>query len=65
MKELFKPRDLQYNVRNKNTLDIAKVRTTSYDIETVQYIGQKLWQMLLDFPMLVFQKRIKILHNQV
>ena len=27
--EPFKPRDLQYNLRNKNTLDKPKVRTTS------------------------------------
>ena len=46
MRELFKPRDLQYNSRNKNFFDIPKVRTTSYDIETVQFIGRKLWQML-------------------
>ena len=46
-KELFKPRDLQYNLRNKNTLAIPKVVTTSYNIETVQFIGQKLWQILL------------------
>ena len=42
MKELFKPRDLQYNLRNKHTIDIPKVMTTSYGIEAVQYIGQKL-----------------------
>ena len=46
MRELFKPRDLRYNLRNKNTLDIPKVRTTSYGIETVQFINRKLWQML-------------------
>ena len=37
-KDLFKPRDLQYDLRNKDTLHITKVRTTSYDIETVQYL---------------------------
>ena len=47
MRELFKQRDLQYNLRNKNTLEIPKVVRTSYGIETVQFIGQKLWQMLL------------------
>ena len=29
IKELSKPRDLRYNLRNKNTFDIPKVRTTS------------------------------------
>ena len=46
MRELLKPRDLQYNLRNNNTLEIPEVRTTSYGIDTVQFIGQKLWHML-------------------
>ena len=44
MRELFKPRDLQCKLRN--TLQIPKVRTTSYRIEAVQFIGKRLWQML-------------------
>ena len=46
MRELFKPRDLQYDLRNKSTFEILKVRTTSYGIEAVQFICQKLWKML-------------------
>ena len=46
MRELFKPRDLQYDLRNKNTADIPEVSTTSYGIETWQCISQKLWLML-------------------
>ena len=46
IRELFKPRDTQYNLRNKNTLGIPKIKTTSNGIETVQYMGQKLRQML-------------------
>ena len=46
MKALSKPRDLQYNLRHKNTLDIPKVRTASYSRERVLFIGQKLWPML-------------------
>ena len=69
-KELSKPKDLQYDLRNKNALHIPKARTTSYDIGKVQYTGQKLWQMLLpnvrESPSLkAFKKEIKILHNQV
>ena len=45
MRELFKPRELQYTLRNGNTLEIPKVKT-SYGTETVQFISQKLWQML-------------------
>ena len=36
MKELFKPRNLQYDLRHESTLDIPKARTMSYGIETVQ-----------------------------
>ena len=36
MKELLTPKDLQHDLRNKNTLDIPKARATSYGIETVQ-----------------------------
>ena len=61
MRELLKPRDLQYNLRNKNTLDILKVTTTSYGIEKVQFIGQKLWLMLhpnaREFPSLMAFKK--------
>ena len=50
MRELFKPRTLQYNLRSKNTLQVPKVRTTSYSIETVQVIGQNCGKCY--FPML-------------
>ena len=39
MRELSKPRDLQYNFGNKNTFEIPKVRTTLYGIQTMQFIG--------------------------
>ena len=42
MRALFKPGDLKYIFRNKSTHEIPKVRTTSYGIETVHFIGQKL-----------------------
>ena len=46
MSEIFEARDVQYDVRNKNTLGIPNAKTTSYGIETVRYLGQKLWQTL-------------------
>ena len=42
MSEIFEARDLQYNLRNKNTLGIPNAKTTSYGIETVRYLRQKL-----------------------
>ena len=44
--EIFEARDVQYDLRNKNTLSIPNAKTTSYGIETVRYLGQKLWQTL-------------------
>ena len=46
MSEIFEARDVQYDLRNKNTLGIPNAKTTSYGIETVRYLGQKLWQTL-------------------
>ena len=46
MSEIFEARDVQYDLRNKNTLSIPNAKTTSYGIETVRYLGQKLWQTL-------------------
>ena len=46
MSEIFEARDVQYNLRNKNTLGIPNTTATSYGIETVRYLGQKLWQTL-------------------
>ena len=44
--KFFEARDVQYDLRNKNTLGIPNAKTTSYGIETVRYLGQKLWQTL-------------------
>ena len=46
MSEIFEARDVQYDLRNKNTLRIPNAKTTSYGIEAVRYLGQKLWQTL-------------------
>ena len=46
MSEIFETRNVHYDLRPKNNLCIPKARTTSYGIETVRYLGQKLWQTL-------------------
>ena len=46
MSEIFETRNVHYDLRTKNNLCIPKARTTSYGIETVRYLGQKLWQTL-------------------
>ena len=70
MSEIFEARDVQYDSRNKNILGIPNAKTTSYGIETVRYLGQKLWQTLLrsvreSQSLTAFKKRIKNLHNRV
>ena len=39
-------RDVQCDLRNKNTPGIPSAKTTSYGIETLRYLSQKLWQTL-------------------
>ena len=46
MSEIFETRNVHYDLRTKNNLRIPKARTTSYGIETVRYLGQRLWQTL-------------------
>ena len=46
MSEIFETRNVHYDLRTKNNLCIPKARTTSHGIETVRYLGQKLWQTL-------------------
>ena len=70
MSEIFEARDVQYGLRNKNTLSIPNAKTTSYGIETVRYLDQKLWKTLPHSvresqSLTAFKKRIKSLHNRV
>ena len=44
--EIFETRNLHYDFRTKNNFCIPKARTTSYGIETVIYLGQKLRKTL-------------------
>ena len=46
MSEASEARVAQYDLRNKNTLSILNAKTTSYGIETVRHLGQKLWETL-------------------
>ena len=42
MCEVFKDLDLQYNLRSERTLTVPNPRTSTFDIENVTYLGQKL-----------------------
>ena len=46
MKEIFIQRNIGYNLRHGNDAQLPKVRTTSFGIETIAFLGNRLWQVL-------------------
>ena len=46
MKDIFMQRNISYNLRHGNDAQMAKVRTTSFGVESITYLGNKLWQFL-------------------
>ena len=68
MTRVFEEKNVPYNFRESNSLALPKVKTTSYDIDTIRYIGKKLWQALpneikesqsLD----IFKQKVKLMRN--
>ena len=45
MTQVFEEKNVPYNLRESNSLTLPKAKTT-YGIDTVRYIGKKLWQVL-------------------
>ena len=48
MKSVFTKREVQYNLRCKNHLQLSNIRTAKYGIENIQCIGHHLWFSLLE-----------------
>ena len=46
MKKIFLERNISYNLRRGNNAQLPKVRTTSFGIESITYLGNKLWHLL-------------------
>ena len=46
MKDIFIERNISYNLRRGNDAQIPKVRTMSFGIDSIAYLGNKLWQLL-------------------
>ena len=46
MTDIFKERSVSYNLRKGSDTLLPVVRTATYGIETVSYIGNKLWKIL-------------------
>ena len=63
MKKIFTDRDVQYNLRSKNHLQLQIIRTAKYGLANIQYIGHHLWASLpdeiKDSGTINFKKKIK------
>ena len=46
MKEIFMQRNIGYSLRHGDDAQLPKVRTTSFGVESIAYLGNKLWQNL-------------------
>ena len=46
MTQVFEEKDVPYNFRENNSVTLPKAKTALYGIDTVRYIGKKLWQVL-------------------
>ena len=64
MSELFKEKDIKYNLRKGNTLVSKNVKTTTYGLDSVSYLAPKLWmQVPIDMKnsasLAIFKQRIR------
>ena len=48
MNNIFTKRDVLYNLKSKNRLQLPNIRTAKYGIENIQYIGHNLWASIPD-----------------
>ena len=46
MKDIFTERNTGYNLRHGNDSQIPKVHTTTYGIETILFLGNRIWSTL-------------------
>ena len=46
MKDVFAERNTGYNLRHGNDTQLLKVHTTAYGIETISFLGNRLWSTL-------------------
>ena len=68
MTQVFEEKDVPYNFRESNSLTLPKAKTTLYGIDTVRYIGKKLWQVLPteikeSISLEVFKQKIKLIKS--
>ena len=64
MFELFKIKEIKYNLRRENTLVVSNVRMTRYGLDSISYLGPKIWDLVPDeikkcSTMIGFKQKIK------
>ena len=64
MSKLFKIKETNYNLHRENTLVVSNVHTTRYGIDSISYLGPKIWDSvpaeIKSFPTLnCFKQAIK------
>ena len=64
MSEIFKNKENSYDFRRKDTLAVRMIRTTTYGIDSVSFLGPKMWDLIpLDIKesqsLTIFKNRIK------
>ena len=64
MSDLFKIKETKYKLRNKSILFSTKAKTTSYGINSITYMGPKIWNFVPDEikeskSLIVFKHKIK------
>ena len=64
MTDIFKLRNVSYDLRNNSNFEARNVKTVRYGTESITYLGPKLWNLLPDTIKLsktleVFKKRVK------
>ena len=65
MTQVFVAKGVPYTFREKNSLALPKAKTTLYCIDTIRFIGKKLWQTLPieikeSQPLETFKQKIKL-----
>ena len=46
MKDIFAEQNTGYNLRHGNDSQLPKVHTKTYEIETISFLGNRLWSTL-------------------
>ena len=46
MKDIFIEQGISYSLRHGNDVQIPKIQTTSFGVETIAHLRDKLWQFL-------------------